>query len=251
MYLWSDMMNCELCGTVVSNHKTLSRRRRKRRNQGGRGFVWEIQHAWCSNTWRVYHCLISASSPLRLRRLSPLSPVGCSQYSVFICSVASEEFTENLLVIAVMSSSSYVSTIFEWSLFAGKCTFGVLSLIAVLLYTHQDKLLYIPNPPGFPQKPTDNPAPFRSPSDWTVQGKKSVSDTNSIPFEEEHLATPDGKLIHTWLMLQTNSINVPTLIYFHGNAGANILQKCLIWYQIVDRGRPTVITFPSREKLLF
>jgi hypothetical protein len=122
-----------------------------------------------------------------------------------------------------MASSPYTSFIFEWSLFAVKCTAGLLSLIAVLLYTHQDKLLYFPNPPGFPQKPADNPSPFRSPSDWSQNGKKATPQSDSIPFEEEHLSTPDGKLIHTWLMLQANSMNVPTLIYFHGNAGALLI----------------------------
>jgi hypothetical protein len=120
---------------------------------------------------------------------------------------------------SVVMSASYASFAYEWSTFAGKCTIGLIGLIGILLYTHQDKLLYIPNPPGFPQKPTDNPIPFQSPSDWTVQGKRAVTSANSIPFEEEHLSTSDGKLIHTWLMLQANSMNVPTLIYFHGNAG--------------------------------
>jgi hypothetical protein len=119
----------------------------------------------------------------------------------------------------VVMSVSYASFAYEWSTFAGKCTIGLIGLIGILLYTHQDKLLYIPNPPGFPQKPSDNPIPFQSPGDWTVQGKRAVSSANSIPFEEEHLSTSDGKLIHTWLMLQADSMNVPTLIYFHGNAG--------------------------------
>jgi hypothetical protein len=116
-------------------------------------------------------------------------------------------------------ASSYATLIIEWTIFAGKCTLGLVTLIAMLLYTHQDKLLYIPNPPGFPQKPTDNPEPYRSPGDWTVNGRVAVGDADRIPFEEEHLPTSDGKLIHTWLMLQKDSMNVPTLIYFHGNAG--------------------------------
>ena len=31
--------------------------------------------------------------------------------------------------------------------------------------------------------------------------------------------TSDGEKIHTWLMLQDNAEECPTLIYFHGNAG--------------------------------
>lgn len=135
-----------------------------------------------------------------------------------------------------MASSPYTSFIFEWSIFAVKCTAGLLSLIAVLLYTHQDKLLYFPNPPGFPQKPADNPSPFRSPSDWSLNGKKATPQSDSIPYEEEHLSTPDGKLIHTWLMLQANSMNVPTLIYFHGNAGAlQILMNQIMFIAHYDK----------------
>ena len=128
-----------------------------------------------------------------------------------------------------MSSQSYATYIWEWSLFAGKVTFGIISLVGLLLYTNQDRLLYIPNPPGFPQKPSDNPSPFRNPGEWTVKGRRSVG-TDSIPFEEENLPTTDGKLIHTWLMLQPNSADSPTLIYFHGNAGMQYAsQQCPIY----------------------
>ena len=127
-----------------------------------------------------------------------------------------------LLSRANMSPPSYATMLVEWSVFAGKWTMGIISVLALLLYSNQDRLLYIPNPPGFPQKPTDNTSPFRSPGEWTVKGKRSHG-TDSIPFEEEHLLTSDGKLIHTWLMLQKNSNNVPTLIYFHGNAGKTMI----------------------------
>jgi len=40
-----------------------------------------------------------------------------------------------------------------------------------------------------------------------------------IPFIEAFVTTDDNIKIHTWLMLQSDSENVPTLIYFHGNAG--------------------------------
>lgn len=131
-----------------------------------------------------------------------------------------------------MSSQSYATCIWEWSLFAGKVTFGIISLVGLLLYTNQDRLLYIPNPPGFPQKPSDNPSPFRNPGEWTVKGRRSVGIDN-IPFEEENLPTADGKFIHTWLMLQPNSANSPTLIYFHGNAGmqcaSHLLRSLLLF----------------------
>jgi predicted alpha/beta-fold hydrolase len=40
-----------------------------------------------------------------------------------------------------------------------------------------------------------------------------------IEHEEHFIKTADGVTIHTWLLLQADSHNVPTLIYFHGNAG--------------------------------
>jgi cephalosporin-C deacetylase-like acetyl esterase len=42
---------------------------------------------------------------------------------------------------------------------------------------------------------------------------------DAIEYEEHFVRTEDGFMLHTWLLLQPNSQNVPTLIYFHGNAG--------------------------------
>lgn len=42
---------------------------------------------------------------------------------------------------------------------------------------------------------------------------------DAIDYEEHFVETEDGVTLHTWLLLQPNSENVPTLIYFHGNAG--------------------------------
>lgn len=96
---------------------------------------------------------------------------------------------------------------------------GALALVAVsLLFVYQDKLLYMPNPPGFPVTPDENPEMCRSPGEWSVEGRENL-DGVGIPFEEEMLDTSDGQKIHVWLLLNENSQNVPTLIYFHGNAG--------------------------------
>ena len=73
---------------------------------------------------------------------------------------------------SVVMSASYASFAYEWSTFAGKCTIGLIGLIGILLYTHQDKLLYIPNPPGFPQKPTDNPIHFKVLATGPSKGKE-------------------------------------------------------------------------------
>lgn len=97
---------------------------------------------------------------------------------------------------------------------------GVTMIACVGLFFFQNKLLYMPNPPGFPPKPEENPVGCRSPSEWNIQGNLANSgEKDTIPYENAMLVTSDGFKIHTWLLLHPNSTQVPTLIYFHGNAG--------------------------------
>ena len=119
------------------------------------------------------------------------------------------------------SSSVFISVdVFEWGFFVTKIVVGLSVFALGMLYANQDKLLYMPNPPGFTVDPADNPPSCKSPDEWSTTGKRCrAGDSNSIPFEDKMLTTVDGKQIHTWLLLQPNSDNVPTLIYFHGNAG--------------------------------
>ena len=91
----------------------------------------------------------------------------------------------------------------------------VLTVAVALLYTFQDKLLYFPNPPNFPKTNSENQRGGRSPSEYNKDGSRGAI-TDPIPFEETFVRTPDGVDVHIWLMLQDNSENVPTLIYFHG-----------------------------------
>lgn len=118
--------------------------------------------------------------------------------------------------------SSTTSSVLSWILFGTKVAGGLFLTLTVILYLNQSKLLYIPNPPGFPRHPKENPPGFTSPSDWTTKGhmvNSYTQDDEAIQHEEQFLKTSDGAVIHTWLLLQPNSKNVPTLIYFHGNAG--------------------------------
>ena len=43
-----------------------------------------------------------------------------------------------------------------WSLFASKLIGGMALVIGVVLYCNQDRMLYMPNPPGFPKTPLGN-----------------------------------------------------------------------------------------------
>eukprot|EP00598_Pedospumella_elongata_P004843 CAMPEP_0184981278 /NCGR_PEP_ID=MMETSP1098-20130426/11070_1 /TAXON_ID=89044 /ORGANISM="Spumella elongata, Strain CCAP 955/1" /LENGTH=340 /DNA_ID=CAMNT_0027504827 /DNA_START=212 /DNA_END=1234 /DNA_ORIENTATION=+ len=83
-------------------------------------------------------------------------------------------------------------------------------------------MLYMPNPPGFPRTPHENPTGYQSPATWGPNGRMLNPSTglqDHIEFEEQFVKTEDGFNLHTWLLLQPNSENTPTLIYFHGNAG--------------------------------
>lgn len=103
--------------------------------------------------------------------------------------------------------------------FVGKATGTLCAGVLILLYVFQNNLLYMPRPPGYPITPEENPAGYRSPDEWSVKGNlRRNIDGEPIPFESNIIVTEDKENIHTWLLLQKNSNNVPTLVYFHGNA---------------------------------
>ena len=108
---------------------------------------------------------------------------------------------------------------------------SVFAVIAVgLLYVKQDSLLYFPGMclcldhniyiyllfvyqtaeiGGMPRRPGNNPRRYRSPAE------------HKIPYETHMIQTEDGVSIHSWLLLHPNSLTdkIPTIIFFHGNAG--------------------------------
>lgn len=111
----------------------------------------------------------------------------------------------------------------SWLFFGGKIVCGLILTLTVALYMNQEKLLYHPNPPGTPKTPEENPDGCRAPSEWNKKGfsvydRKKGNVAEPIPYEDAMVETADGEKIHTWLLLQDDSHNVPTLIYFHGNA---------------------------------
>ena len=77
----------------------------------------------------------------------------------------------------------------------------------------QESLLYFPSIGGVPRHPGQNPRRYRSPSE------------HNIPFETHNIPCSDGTTIHSWLLYhpnneQSNTNNkLPTIIFFHGNAG--------------------------------
>ncbi len=118
--------------------------------------------------------------------------------------------------------ASFTSSVVSWLTLGTKVVGGIVLTLLAILYTNQEKMLYMPNPPGFPRTPHENPAGYQSPATWGPNGRMLNPSTglqDHIEFEEQFVKTEDGFNLHTWLLLQPNSENTPTLIYFHGNAG--------------------------------
>jgi pimeloyl-ACP methyl ester carboxylesterase len=85
---------------------------------------------------------------------------------------------------------------------------GLGALLATLLYFKQESMLYFPEVGGISKQPKDNPRRCRSPSEHDVY------------YEDVYIQCQDGVKIHAWLMLRTSERNpLPTLVYYHGNAG--------------------------------
>jgi abhydrolase domain-containing protein 13 len=103
---------------------------------------------------------------------------------------------------------------------------GLVAVLAALLYAKQDSLLYFPEIGGLPRSPRQNPRGYRSPTERGVDA-----------FEECRILCDDGVEIHAWLLQYTAPSSpdfslalrprsppgadrkVPTIIFFHGNAG--------------------------------
>jgi pimeloyl-ACP methyl ester carboxylesterase len=85
---------------------------------------------------------------------------------------------------------------------------GLGTVVAAILYFKQDSMLYFPEIGGIPRRPSQNPRRYRSPSE------------HQIPFENLQIQCADGVSIHAWLLMrEPEKTNLPTLIFFHGNAG--------------------------------
>ncbi|ETV85902.1 hypothetical protein, variant 1 [Aphanomyces astaci] len=76
-----------------------------------------------------------------------------------------------------------------------------------ILYVYQEKLLYFPSMPGVSRLTTENPEGYRHPNEY------------GIDYEDVFIPCADGIKIHAWLMKQPQPTTVPTIVFFHGNAG--------------------------------
>mmetsp|Transcript_20961 Transcript_20961/g.45452 ORF Transcript_20961/g.45452 Transcript_20961/m.45452 type:complete len:437 (-) Transcript_20961:159-1469(-) len=109
------------------------------------------------------------------------------------------------------SGGSTIDALLRFFWRCGTVLTGVVAIAMGVLYVKQESLLYFPSIGGVPRHPSDNPRRYRTPSE------------HNIPFETHMIPCADGTTIHSWLLYHPengpNQKKVPTIIYFHGNAG--------------------------------
>lgn len=85
--------------------------------------------------------------------------------------------------------------------------YAIIFFLGMLFY-QQDGMLYACAHPSIPKRPSQNPPTYKSPAE------------RGMEYRTLHIKTPDGCHLHGWLMtVPKRSKNVPTVVYFHGNAG--------------------------------
>ncbi|ETM01024.1 hypothetical protein L917_02332 [Phytophthora nicotianae] len=109
-------------------------------------------------------------------------------------------------------SSSLTSWLLSAAYTGGTLCVGAL----LLLYMYQDRLLYFPTIPGASKFTKDNPPGYRHPGEF------------SIDYEDLMIPCKDGVKINAWLMKQKEHTTRPTLIFFHGNAGSELIARILL-----------------------
>lgn len=84
---------------------------------------------------------------------------------------------------------------------------GLAVTAGVALYLLQNHIIYLPVVPGMSQSPRENPKGYRNPGE------------RGMKYEDVTLKTEDKETLRGWGMYQTNRKAVPTIIFFHENAG--------------------------------
>jgi abhydrolase domain-containing protein 13 len=120
-----------------------------------------------------------------------------------------DELTAANAVASTAATSSYfvgMVTTLVWR--SSQLVAGLGAVLATILYFKQESMLYFPVIGGIPLRPQHNPRRYRSPAE------------HQLHFEDVQIPCKDGVNIHAWLILRTPERNpLPTLVYFHGNAG--------------------------------
>jgi len=106
---------------------------------------------------------------------------------------------------------SFVGNMILW---VGKITCCGIGSLLTLLWLFQDQLVYLPaahTPDKRKRQVTHNNPRLQTPTKFNP----------AIHYEDAWIRCSDDVYIHSWLLLQPSPLRskVPTLIYFHGNAG--------------------------------
>jgi abhydrolase domain-containing protein 13 len=151
---------------------------------------------------------------LQHRKQTSFSPVFSADHlflSDHITTIATTTMsTTDDQLVASTSSLAWMFAAAKVLMYRGtQITAGLGAVVLALLYFKQESMLYFPEIGGIPRRPNDNPRRYRSPAE------------HNIHYEDVMIPCKDGVNIHAWLMLRTPAENnpLPTLIYFHGNAG--------------------------------
>ena len=85
----------------------------------------------------------------------------------------------------------------------------IISIALIILWWSQNNFIYLPSHGCINKKRSlfFNPDGYKSPADI------------KLVYDDIFIRTIDNIRIHGWLIKQTESNNVPTIICFHGNAG--------------------------------
>ena len=118
------------------------------------------------------------------------------------------------------TASASFATRYVWPFLyrSGQVVVAILAVAAGLLYVQQESLLYFPTVGNLPRSNADNPRGYRHP------GERGLTNYSSHIIASRE----DGVEIHAWFIphpsstsksSDSNSKPLPTILFFHGNAG--------------------------------
>ncbi|RHZ42463.1 hypothetical protein DYB26_007565, partial [Aphanomyces astaci] len=120
-----------------------------------------------------------------------------------------------------------------------------------ILYVYQEKLLYFPSMPGVSKLTTENPEGTASIIPNALDFSLVMHDDAGyrhpneygIDYEDVFILCADGIKIHAWLMKQPQPTTVPTIVFFHGNAGSTSISLVLHQFPFILLIHPPLVDY--------
>ena len=110
--------------------------------------------------------------------------------------------------------------------------FILVFIFSLYLYFNQNSIIYVPILNGI-KFPEENPKPYQNPSQL------------NLLFKELKVKTKDNLTLFGWLVYKKEKTQLPTILYFHENAG-NIGFRLVFIKNLVDELNMNVIIFGYR-----